>query len=171
MVAAAGLARFALFGMSQGAAVAISYAVRHPERVSHLVLLGGFARGRMRREQPQQVEELRLELDLMRIGWGRENPAFRRHFTSQFLPEGTLEQIRAFDDLQRASASAENAARILETGSGIDVVELLPRVTVPTLVMHAREDARIPFEEGRLLARTTRSPSASASRRRRCATR
>lgn len=135
------------------------------------MLLGGFARGRMRREQPQQIEELRLELDLMRIGWGRENPAFQRHFTSQFLPDGTLEQIRAFDDLQRASASAENAARILETGSGIDVVALLPRVTVPTLVMHAREDARIPFEEGRLLARTTRSPSASASRRRRCATR
>lgn len=152
VVAAAGLARFALFGMSQGAAVAIAYAVRHPERVSHMVLMGGFARGRTRRGQPQQAEELRLELDLMRLGWGRENPAFRRHFTSQFLPEGTLEQIRAFDDLQRASASAENAARILETGSGIDVVDLLPRVTVPTLVMHAREDARIPFEEGRLLA-------------------
>lgn len=152
VVAAAGLARFALFGMSQGAAVAIAYAVRHPERVSHMVLMGGFARGRARRGQPQQAEELRLELDLMRLGWGRENPAFRWHFTSQFLPEGTLEQIRAFDDLQRASASAENAARILETGSGIDVVDLLPRVTVPTLVMHAREDARIPFEEGRLLA-------------------
>lgn len=154
VVAAAGLARFALFGMSQGAAVAIAYAVRHPQRVSHLVLMGGFARGRSRRGVPQQVEELRLELDLMRIGWGRENPAFRRHFTSQFLPDGTLDQIRAFDDLQRVSASPQNAARILETGSHVDVVALLPKVTVPTLVLHAREDARIPFEEGRLIAST-----------------
>jgi len=154
VVSAAGLARFALFGMSQGAAVAIAYAVRHPQRVSHLVLMGGFARGRARRGQPHLADEVQLELDLMRIGWGRENHAFRRHFTSQFLPEGTLEQIRAFDELQRASASAGNAARILETGSDIDVVDLLPKVQAPTLVLHARDDARIPFEEGRLLAGT-----------------
>ncbi|RPH65460.1 MAG: alpha/beta fold hydrolase [Burkholderiales bacterium] len=152
VVSAAGLARFALFGMSQGAAVAIAYAVRHPQRVSHLVLVGGFARGRFHRGQPQLADEVRLELDLMRIGWGRENPAFRRHFTSQFLPDGSLEQIRWFDDLQRVSASAENAARILETGSQVDVVDLLTQVRVPTLVLHAREDARIPFEEGRLMA-------------------
>lgn len=154
VVSAAGLGRFAVFGMSQGAAVAIAYAVRHPERVSHLVLMGGFARGRGRRGHPQEAEELRVEQDLVRLGWGRENFAFRRHFTSQFLPEGTLEQIRAFDDLQRASASAENAARILAVGSAIDVVSLLPQVRVPTLVLHARGDARIPFEEGRLLAGT-----------------
>ncbi len=154
VVAAAGLARFALFGMSQGAAVAIAYAVRHPERVSHLVLMGGFARGRSRRGVPQQVDELRLEQELMRIGWGRENPAFRRHFTSQFLPDGTLDQIRAFDAMQRVSATPQNAARILETGSEVDVVALLPKVTAPTLVLHAREDARIPFEEGRLIAST-----------------
>lgn len=152
VVAAAGLARFALFGMSRGAPLAIAYAVRHPQRVSHLVLAGGFARGRARRGQPQQAEEMRLELDLVRIGWGRENPAFRRHFTSQFLPEGALEQIRWFDDLQRVSASPENAARIIEASSSIDVVDLLPQVKVPTLVLHARGDARIPFEEGRLMA-------------------
>lgn len=152
VVSAAGLARFALFGMSRGAPLAIAYAVRHPQRVSHLVLAGGFARGRCRRGQPQQADEMRLELDLVRMGWGRENPAFRRHFTSQFLPDGGLEQIRWFDDLQRVSVSPENAARIIEASSRIDVVDLLPQVKVPTLVLHARGDARIPFEEGRLLA-------------------
>jgi len=151
VVAAAGLARFALFGMSQGAAIAIAYAVRHPERVSRLVIFGGFARGRSRRGA-QHAEETRLEMDLVRLGWGRENPAFRRHFTSQFLPDASLEQIRWFDDLQRVSASPGNAARIIELASGIDVVELLPRVAVPTLVLHAREDARIPFDEGRRIA-------------------
>jgi pimeloyl-ACP methyl ester carboxylesterase/DNA-binding CsgD family transcriptional regulator len=151
VVSAAGLARFALFGMSQGAAIAIAYAVRHPERVSQLLIFGGFVYGRARRG-PLQAEETRLEMDLARLGWGRENPAFRRHFTSQFLPEATLEEIRWFDDLQRVSASPENAARIIETSSGIDVADLLPRVAVPTLVLHAREDARIPFDQGRLIA-------------------
>jgi pimeloyl-ACP methyl ester carboxylesterase len=151
VVQAAGLARFALLGMSQGAAIAISYAVRHPERVSQLVVYGGFARGRLRRA-PEQAEEARVEIDLARMGWGRENPAFRRHFTSQFLPNGTLEQIRWFDELQRVSASPESAARIIELVSGVDVVDQLPRVTVPTLVLHAREDARIPFDEGRRIA-------------------
>ncbi|MCL4802375.1 MAG: alpha/beta fold hydrolase [Burkholderiales bacterium] len=153
VAAAAGLARFALLGMSQGAAIAIAYAVRYPERVSRLVIFGGFARGRARRG-PGQGEEARLEMELVRMGWGRENPAFRRHFTSQFLPDGTLEQIRWFDDLQRVSASPENAARIIGLTSGIDVVDLLPRVTVPTLVLHSRGDARIPFDEGRLIAST-----------------
>jgi pimeloyl-ACP methyl ester carboxylesterase/DNA-binding CsgD family transcriptional regulator len=151
VVSAAGFARFALFGMSQGAAIAIAYAVRHPEIVTRLVIFGGFARGRSRRG-PQHAEEARLEMDLARIGWGRENPAFRRHFTSQFLPDGALEQIRWFDDLQRVSASPENAARIIEVSGGIDVTSLLPRVAVPTLVLHAREDARVPFDEGRLIA-------------------
>lgn len=152
VVAAAGLARFALFGMSRGAPLAVAYAARYPQRVSHLILAGGYARGRCRRGQPLQDEEVRLELDLVRIGWGRENPAFRRHFTSQFMPDGTLEQIRWFDDLQRVSVSPENAARIIQVSSLIDVSDLLPKVKVPTLVLHARGDARIPFEEGRLLA-------------------
>lgn len=151
VVQAAGLARFALLGMSQGAAIAIAYAVRRPERVGQLIIYGGFSRGRLRRTPPQ-AEEARIESDLARVGWGRDNPAFRRHFTSQFLPNGTLEQIQWFDELQRVSASPESAARIIELVSGVDVAELLPRVKAPTLVLHAREDARIPFAEGRLIA-------------------
>lgn len=151
VVSAAGLARFALLGMSQGAAIAIAYAVRHPERVSHLIIHGGFARGRLHRG-PAQAEQARVEIDLARIGWGRDDPAFRRFFTSQFLPNGTLEQIRWFDDLQRVSASPESAARIIELVSGVDVSALMARVTVPTLVVHQRGDVRIPFDEGRLIA-------------------
>lgn len=151
VVAAAGLARFALFGMSQGAAIAIAYAVRHPERVSRLVICGGYAQGRGRRSAAE-AEQSRIEMDLARVGWGRDNPAFRRYFTSQFIPSAGLEQIQWFDDLQRVSASSENAARIIETASKVDVVDLLPRVAVPTLVLHAREDARIPFDQGRLIA-------------------
>jgi pimeloyl-ACP methyl ester carboxylesterase/DNA-binding CsgD family transcriptional regulator len=151
VVSAAGLARFALFGMSQGAAIAIAYAVRHPERVSHLIIHGGFSRGRARRG-PAHAEEAQVEIDLVRIGWGRENPGFRRHFTSPFLPNASLDQIRWFDDLQRVSASPENAVRVVELVSGVDVVNLLPQVSVPTLVLHSRRDARIPFDEGRLIA-------------------
>jgi tRNA A-37 threonylcarbamoyl transferase component Bud32 len=98
------------------------------------------------------VEHDRALLTLIRQGWGRENPAFRQVFTSLFLPDGTPEQIRWFNELQRTTASAENAARLMETFGEIDVVPLLPRVRTPTLVLHCRDDARIPFEAGRAMA-------------------
>jgi pimeloyl-ACP methyl ester carboxylesterase/DNA-binding CsgD family transcriptional regulator len=149
---AAGLARFALLGGSQAAAVAIAYAVRHPERVTRLVIYGGFSRGRMKRASAEQTAEAELEIGLIRLGWGRENPAFRQHFTSGMIPDATLEQMQSFNDLERVSASPENAVRIVGVATRVDVVDLLPRVTVPTLVLHARGDSRVPFEEGRRLA-------------------
>jgi pimeloyl-ACP methyl ester carboxylesterase/DNA-binding CsgD family transcriptional regulator len=150
---AIGLRRFPLLGISQGGAIAMAYAVRHPERVSHLVLYGAYARGRLNRDpKPTQRIELDALLNLIRVGWGRENPAFRQVFTSLFIPGGSLEQLRWFNDLQRASTSPENAARLVAELSTIDVRDLAPAVTCPTLVLHAREDANIPFEEGRLLA-------------------
>jgi len=152
VVAAAGLARFALLGASQSASVAIAYAVKHPERVSHLVLYGGYARGRRKRGAPEQIAEADTEIQMIRLGWGRENPAFRQAFTTGFIPDGTPEQLRWFNELQRVSTSPEHAMRILKTSSMTDVSELLPRVTVPTLVLHPRDDARVPFSEGRLLA-------------------
>ncbi len=148
VVDAAGLDRFALLGISQGCAASIVYAVRHPERVSRLILLGGFARGRAKRDR-QNAETL---LSLIRQGWGRENPAFRQFFTSLFLPEGTPEQMQWFNDLQRITTSPENAARIMEATGQVDISDLLPQVRVPTLVLHCRNDAAVPFDEGRRLA-------------------
>jgi len=152
VVDAAGLERFALLGLSQGCAVSIAYAVRHPERVSHLVLYGGYARGRRKRGSIRESQQADALLTLMSQGWGQENPAFRHIFTSLFIPGGTTEQMRWFDDLQRVTASAENAVRIREAMNIIDVSDLLPRVSVSTLVMHCRSEAVIPFEEGRRLA-------------------
>src|SRR5262245_5805984 len=153
VVDAANLTRFALFGISQGCSVSIAYAVRHPDRVSHLILYGGYALGRNRRArtEAEQDEEAAM-MTLMRVGWGKENPAFRQLFTSQFVPGGTKEQADWFNELQRITVSAEMAARISTATNEIDVSTLLPQVSVPTLVLHARDDARMPFEAGRQMA-------------------
>ena len=153
VVAAAGVDRFALLGLSQGASIAIAYAVRHPERVTHLVLLGGFARGRLRRGlTPAQVEEALMMRRLAELGWGQENPAFRQFFTSQFIPSGNVEQHRWFNELARISTSPANAPRLMAVADEVDVTTLLPEVQCPTLVLHSVHDARVPFAEGRLLA-------------------
>jgi DNA-binding winged helix-turn-helix (wHTH) protein/pimeloyl-ACP methyl ester carboxylesterase len=148
VVDAAGLERFSLFGISQGAAVSIAYTVRHPERVERLILYGGFARGRARRN-PEQAETL---LALIRQGWGSDNPAFRQFFTSLFVPDGNPEQMQWFNDLQRITTSPENAVRIMQATGQVDVSDLLPQIRVPTLVLHAHNDAAVPFDEGRRLA-------------------
>jgi DNA-binding winged helix-turn-helix (wHTH) protein/pimeloyl-ACP methyl ester carboxylesterase len=152
VIEATGVERFALLGISQGCAVSIAYAVRRPERVSHLVLYGGFARGRCRRGSQREAEQADALLTLMRQGWGQENPAFRQIFTSQFIPGATAEQAQWFNDLQRTTASSGNAVRIRSAVDNIDVSDLLPRVSVPTLVLHCRDDAAVPFDEGRRLA-------------------
>jgi class 3 adenylate cyclase/pimeloyl-ACP methyl ester carboxylesterase len=153
VVDAAGLERFALLGISQGAAVSIAYVVRHPERVSHLILLGGYAIGWARRARsPAEKEQGEAMLTLMRLGWGQENPAFRQLFTSQFIPGGTKEQADWFNELQRISTSPADAVRNLLANGETDVSAMLGQVSVPTLVMHARDDARVPFDQGRRLA-------------------
>ncbi len=151
VVDAAGADRFALVGISGGGPLAIAYATRHPERVARLVLYGTYARGRAHRG-PESREEAETLVSLVRTGWGRANPAFRRLFTSLFIPDATEEQMRWFDELQRRSMSAETAARVRVARAEVDVTELAPRLAVPTLVLNAREDAMVPFEEGRALA-------------------
>lgn len=147
--------RCALLGISQGAAVAIAYAAKHPERVSHLVLYGGYAQGRLRRNCTEAAkEEARTLARLIRVGWGRDHPAFRRVYASLFIPDGTPEQFDSFDALQRASTSPVNAVKFVATTHHLDVVELAARVKTPTLVMHAKDELVIPVEQARLLATT-----------------
>lgn len=153
VVDAAGLERFALLGCSQGCAVAVAYAARHPERVSALVILGGYLRGLMHRNPTeQQRREGRLLLDLIEVGWGQDNEAFRQVFTSLFIPGGTPEQTRWFNELERLSCSPEHAARTLAAFGQIDASTLAEQVRCPTLVLHARGDLRVPLEEGRHVA-------------------
>ena len=153
MVDAAGLECFALLGISQGCAISIGYAVRHPERVTHLILYGGYSVGWAKRARSAaEREQGAAMLTLARHGWGQENPAFRQLFTSQFIPGGTKEQVDWFNELQRISTSPADAVRNLIANGDTDVSAFLSQVTVPTLVMHARDDARVTFDQGRRLA-------------------
>lgn len=148
-----GLHRFPLLGISRGAAVAIAYAARHPDRVSALVLVGGLARGlRRQRDSGGGNEKAELLLNLIKLGWGQDNPAFRQVYTTLFIPRGTPEQMRWLNDLQRISTSPELAATMQAAAFSIDVSDLARQITAPTLVLHAEHDALVPFEEGRRLA-------------------
>ncbi|WP_129641089.1 alpha/beta fold hydrolase [Peristeroidobacter agariperforans] len=151
IVAASDLETFPLLGVSQGGAACIEYAVRHPERVSKLLLYGCYAEGWAQRGEDSRRHGEAL-VELIRQGWGQENPAFRLLFASLFIPDATTEQVRWFSDLMRTTTEPEIAARIIESFGQINVRSLLPLVKVPTVVVHARNDARIPFDQGRLLA-------------------
>lgn len=144
---------FPLLGLSQGGAVAIAYAVRHPERVTRLVLVGAYARGRLvRAETAEAREDAALDLALGRVAWRRDDDAFRQVFASQFLPDVSRERWDAFNQLQRATTSTENVVRFLDAFARIDVTDLAPRVACPALVVHARDDLRVPRSQARELA-------------------
>ena len=158
VVERAGVRKFVLLGISQGAATCIAYAARYPERVSHLVLYGGYARGAAVRGTPRQAQEFCALVDLARTGWGQEHSAFRDVFTSRFIPDATPAQVAWFSELCRTTTSPEIAADLLERRGRLDVTPLMEQVRVPTLVLHARNDAVVPVAEGRLIA--ARIPSA-----------
>jgi pimeloyl-ACP methyl ester carboxylesterase/DNA-binding CsgD family transcriptional regulator len=149
VVDATGLDRFALLGVSQGAAIAVTYAARHPERISDLVLYGGYARGRRLRGQREQEDAL---VAAIRAGWTTEDPAFRHVFSMLFLPHGTPAQLAWYDELLRTTTSADAAVRLFEARGAVDVAGTAPGVSARTLVIHARGDRVVPVEEGRLLA-------------------
>ena len=152
VVDAAGLDRFPLLGISRGGSIAIAYAVKHPERVTHLVLYGAFASGLNHHGTPHELEARRALTSLVRLGWGLNNPAFCKTFTCRFIPEATPEHEQWFDELQRVSTSPENAARLMERDDDIDVRALLPHVKTPTLVIHCDRDHAVVPERGRVLA-------------------
>ncbi len=151
VIDAAGLSRVPLLGFSQGCAAAIAYAVRYPERVSHLVCIGGFAVGAMLRARHDAARRQAIGV-LFEQGWAQENPAVRQMITSLVMPDASRVQMQLLNDLQRRMTSADNLTRIHDTWGRIDIRALLPQVRCPTLVLHARDDGITPFEEGRNLA-------------------
>ncbi|MFY1636251.1 alpha/beta fold hydrolase [Solwaraspora sp. WMMB335] len=153
VVEALGLDRFPLLGVSQGGAVAVAYAVRRPERVSRLILAGAYARGRQVRARNQaERDEAALDLDLARVGWAHQDPSFLGVFAAQFLPEGTPEELEEFTGFQRRTTSPANAVRFLEEFAKIDVSAIAHRVQCPTLILHSRDDVRVPLSQASELA-------------------
>jgi class 3 adenylate cyclase/esterase/lipase len=152
VVDALGFERVALYGLSQGGATAIAYAVRHPDRVSHLILYGSFARMSWVLDTEKGHEAFEAGVTLIRHGWGSHVPAYRQLFTSLFMPDADADAIRQFNELQRISTSAENATALFSAMAKTDVRDVLPRVTAPTLVIHRRGDTSVPFRAGRELA-------------------
>lgn len=153
VVDALGIEKFDLLGYSQGGPVSIAYAVRHPERVKHLILGGAFAKGWEHWNlEPGQLQLIKAMVTIMKNGWGRDDPFARRVFTDAFLPESTPEQQRWFDDLQRVSCTPETALRFMTEVGNLNIEDLLPKLTVPTLVLHSKGDLVIPFERGRDMA-------------------
>jgi pimeloyl-ACP methyl ester carboxylesterase/DNA-binding CsgD family transcriptional regulator len=143
---------FSLFGVSQGVAMSIAYAVKHPERVSRLLLYGGYARGWALRDDPAGKREYEAIVALAAVGWGKDNPAFRQVFTSRFIPGATSQQMDWFNELCRRTSSPAIAAELLRERGNVDVRDLVTKVRTPTLVLHAREDAVVPVSYGRELA-------------------
>lgn len=153
VVDATGLERFPLIGVSQGGAVALAYAARHPERVSRLILVGAYARGRaVRADGPEEQAAAALDIELARVGWAREDPSFMRVFASQFLPDGSQDDWDDFTEFQRRTTSGANALRFLEEFARIDVTRQAPLVQCPTLILHSRDDVRVPASQAGELA-------------------
>lgn len=148
-----GLERFPLMGLSQGGPVAVEYAVRHPERVSRLILIGAFATGRLvRAGTAEELREAQMQGELMQLGWVRDDPSFRLYFSSTFMPDASPQMWSDFAALMRRTTSAENALRLNNVSISMDVRESATKVSVPTLILHGRHEVRIPFSQGRELA-------------------
>lgn len=153
VVDAAGLEQFDLFAMSQGGCVSVAYTARHPERVRKLVLYGGYLEGSLSgNPTPEQVERAEVDLKLLKLSWGNENPAYRQVFTTLLIPEGTPEQLAWFNNLQFVSTSPANAMEVARSYKHVDVREQAKAIRVPTIVIQAKHDAAVPFDQGRQTA-------------------
>ena len=144
--------KFPILGVSQGCAVSIAYAIRNPNKVSHLILIGGFVRGKGQRGDPSYEEKSKMEQTMILSCWEDENPAFRQYFTTSMIPEGSKEQMDSFNNIMKITTSAKNAAKISSVNDQIDVSDILLKLEVPTLIFHCIDDARVPISEGKFMA-------------------
>lgn len=154
VIQSAGLERFSMFVISQGCSFSIRYATRYPEKVSCLVFVGGYLRGRLRRDSEDQKKLHEALGMLIDQGWGSPNPVFRHTFSSSFMPDAPVELANGFDELQRVSTSPESAKRIWHMNNDVDVTEMARNLEIPTLVLHCEDDRVAPLEEGQLIAKT-----------------
>ena len=153
VVEASGLEKFALFGISQGAGFSVRYAAKHPEKVSCLILFGGFMRGRLKRDNLEDETFYNTSRLMIREGWGSTNPVYRNFFTSSFVPDASQDVHDSFDELQRVSCTAENVMRIWEMNNLIETSEIARQIDIPTLILHNQGDRVVPIREGQLTAR------------------
>lgn len=153
VVEASGLEKFALLGISQGAAFSVNYAALHPEKVSCLILLGGYVRGRLMRGDAEAERHYNIASSMMRDGWGSTNPIYRQFFTSGYIPDAQQDVKDSFDELQRISGNAENVVRIWEMNALLDAAEQATKLNIPTLILHMSGDRMVPVSEGRHTAR------------------
>ena len=153
VVDASGTQRFVLLGISQGAAISVRYAAKHPERVAALVLYGGFARGILKQGVSAQVKAASREMvRLAELGWGNDTRAFRQLFSARMFLDAPDQLIAEFDECHRNSVTGAMAARYLAAFYDIDVCADAGRVQCPTLVMHTEGDRTILASEGEFLA-------------------
>jgi len=153
-IQAAGIEKCVLFGMAgSGAAAAINFAAGHPEKVARMIVSGGHAHARLARNPtPNQIEETQARLKLFELGWSGDTPAYGQFFTALHIPDGTTEQMRAYDDLLRATTHAANAVNLVRSFQQTDIASSTAKVRCPTLVLHSRGDCIVPFEKGREIA-------------------
>ena len=151
LIATVGFDKFALVGSCQGGPIGAAYAARHPERITKLVLVGAFARG-WPPPGSMVIEQFNAMLTLIRHGWGRDNPAFRQLWTTLFRPDASPQESEWMNEFQRITSSPDNAAHMMAEFPKIDITDLLPKVSCPTLVLHSRDEAVVPASEGRLIA-------------------
>jgi len=153
VIEAAGLGQLALFGSTAGAAVSMTYAVRHPEHVSHLVVCASYVRNKLAGSAtPQEVAEAEARVKMLEVGWPNDTPAYGQFYTSLLTPDASAEQSQSLADLLRQTTSPATTLALLRTVFRIDLREIVPKIRCPTLVLHSRGDSIIPFEQGRSVA-------------------
>ena len=152
VVDSAGLDRFPLLGIGHGAAVSIEYAARHPDRVSHLILFGGYPAGWRHVATPAEVREREAMMVLIECGWERATALSRSLFSATYMPDATQDELAWFDEFVRRTASPRSAVHLLRAVSEMDVRHRLAELRMPTLVIHSRDDQHVPLSTGREMA-------------------